>query len=202
MHRSPLPLVILLVCASAIGACDGADERPAAAPVAGVVDSALPIDTLLHRFRATVADTPSALVGGAPSRDALVRDLLAALERGDSARVAALALTKAEFAWLYYPHTRFTRPPYELGPDLLWLQLSANHAKGLVRLQRRLGNQRLRLEALLCPDSARAEGPNLVTEGCRVRLAVGDSAPRELRLFGSLLSRDGRHKFVTYSNDL
>lgn len=205
--RRLLSLAALLTVAAAAG-CAG-ESDPSAEPASadttrsvGVIDSTLPIDTLLHRFRATLADTPAVLSGRARSPEALVNELFAALRADDTAAVRALALTPGEFAWLYYPQTKWTRPPYEMGPDLVWFQVSANSEKGLVRLSRRYGGQALRLEALLCPDSTLTEGPNVVTEGCRVRFAVADSAPRELRLFGSLLKRDGRYKFVSYSNDL
>jgi hypothetical protein len=206
-------VVALALVLVVVAACERASERAgersidtsraaAVAPSAGVIDSALPIDTLLHRFRAALPDTPTVLAGGAASPEALTRALLAALAGADTATLRALAITPGEFAWLYYPHTRWTRPPYEMGPELVWLQVRANSEKGLTRLARRYGGQRLRFGALACPDSAATEGPNTILEGCRVTFAVADSAPRELRLFGSLLRRDGRYKFVSYSNDL
>jgi hypothetical protein len=191
-----------------LGACDAgqpkAEGTSAAPPVprAAVIDSALPVDTLLRRFRATVADTPTVLAAGAESPEALTRALFAALEANDSTAARALAITPGEFAWLYYPHTKWTRPPYEMGPALVWLQLGAASDKGLVRLMRRYGGRPLRLDSLLCPDTAVTEGPNAVLEGCLVRFAVPDSAVRARRIFGSLLRRDGRYKFVSYSNDL
>lgn len=207
MHRSPL-LLVVAAAAFGVAACDrgvsadDADASATAAASAGVVDSALPIDTLLHRFRATIPDTPTVLTGGESSPERLTRALLAALESHDTATVRRLVLSRAEFAWLYYPHTIFTRPPYEMGPELLWLQISANSEKGAVRLLRRYGGSPLRLDALLCPDSVQQEGPNTVTAGCRVRFSAADSAARDLRLFGSLLNRDGRYKFVSYANEL
>jgi hypothetical protein len=204
MTRS-LPLPWIAAAMLVVAACDRADSDPGAAAgttAAGIVDSALPIDTLLHRFRATLPDTPTTLVGAEASAERLSRSLLAALQAHDTATLRRLVLSRAEFAWLYYPHTIWTRPPYELGPELAWLQLSANSEKGVVRLLRRYGGSSLRFEALLCPDSAVAEGPNTVIPGCRVRFAAADSAARELRLFGSLLNRDGRYKFVSYANEL
>lgn len=202
----PLPrLIAFALVAVLIVACDRSatpDTDRAAAPRAGVVDSALPIDTLLRRFRATLPDTPTTLAGGEPSPQALTRALLRALETQDTATVRRLVLSASEFAWLYYPHTRFTRPPYELGPELLWLQVALASEKGAVRLIRRYGGVPLRLEALDCPDSAVVEGPNRVLTGCRVRFAASDSAARELRLFAALLQRDGQYKFVSYANEL
>jgi hypothetical protein len=203
-------LLLLVFAAAAVTACDRAarDSDSASAdaltpPATGdVIDSALPIPVLLERFRATLPDTPSVLVGGESSPEALTRALLTALGAHDSATVRRLVISRAEFAWLYYPHTRFTAPPYELGPDLLWLQMGAASEKGATRLLRRYGGSPLRFEALLCPDSIVQEGPNTLRAGCRVRFAVPDSGTRELRLFGSLLERGGRHKFVSYANEL
>lgn len=199
------PLLPFLVLAAGILACDrraASDSAPPRDRAEVFVDSALPVDTLLARFRAATADTPSALVGGESSPERLTRAFLAALERHDTTTIRRLAMTRGEFAWLYYPHTKFTAPPYELGPDLLWLQLGAASEKGIVRLLRRYGGSRLRFESLACPDSAAIEGPNRVTVGCRVRFAAADSAARTLRIFGSLLERDGRYKFVSYANEL
>ncbi len=193
-----------LLLAAALGACDRG-AAPAAdpqTPYAGVVDSALPIDTLLARFRATIPDTPTTLTGGEPTPERLTRRFLAAISANDTATIRALVLSRAEFAWLYYPHTRYTRRPYELGPELLWIQVGQTSEKGITRLIRRYGGQRLRFEALACPDSSVAEGPNRIAGPCQVTFAVGDSAARSLQLFGSLITRDGRVKFVSYANDL
>lgn len=197
---------LLLTCigAAVIVACDRAatPSADATAAPAGVVDSALPIDTLLARFRATIPDTPRTLRGGEASAEALARALLRAIQANDTATVQRLVLSRAEFAWLYYPHTRYTKPPYELGPELLWMQMGASSEKGIVRLLRRYGGSTLRFDALLCEDSILVEGPNRVTPSCRVRFAAADSAARDLRIFGSLLQRDGQYKFVSYANEL
>lgn len=201
-------LLALVLAAAVVAACDRAasDEQPRAdraapAPTVGVVDSALPIDTLLARFRATTPDTPTTLVGGAGSPRDLAATFLRAIAAQDTATVRRLVLSRAEFAWLYYPHTRFTRPPYELGPELLWLQVGAASEKGIVRVLRRYGGAPLRLDALACADTA-AEGPNTILGGCRVTFSLPDSGARSLRLFGSVIARDGRFKFVSYANEL
>lgn len=204
LSRLAAPLAIALT--SIVGAaCDRSatpDSDIAARPPGYVVDSALPIDTLLARFRATIPDTITTLVGGEPSAERLAREFLRAISANDTATVQRLVLNRAEFAWLYYPHTRFTKPPYEMGPDLLWLQMNAASEKGIVRALRRYGGSAMRFEALSCPDSVTPEGPNRITMGCRLRFAASDSAARTLQLFGSLIERDGRWKFVSYANDL
>ena len=207
--RTVLPTsmaVAMLLAIGAGGACSGGESARALAranaPSAGVVDSALPIPELLARFRTATADTPATLAGGATSPERLARALLTALTQRDTGTVRALVMSRGEFAWLYYPHTKFTTPPYELGPDLAWIPLVAASDKGAGRLLERFGGRRLRFDALTCPDRATSEGPNTILTGCTVRFAVADSARRELRLFSSLLSRDGHYKFLSYTNDL
>ena len=91
-------LVPLLLAATTVVACDRAasDDQvgsDAARPEV-FVDSALPIDTLLARFRATVADTPAELAGGASSPEALARALLTALQRQDTSSLRGLVMTQ------------------------------------------------------------------------------------------------------------
>lgn len=198
--------LMLMLALTRTSACGGGESGRAPArtdpPAIGVVDSILPIPELLARFRAVTADTPTVLTGGESSPERLARALLVALANRDTLAVRTLAISRGEFAWLYYPHTKFTAPPYELGPQLVWLPLVAASDKGAGRLLERYGGRTLRFEAISCPDSANTEGPNTIRPGCRVRFAVGDSAARELRLFSSLLSRGGHYKFLTYTNDL
>ncbi len=193
----------------AAGACSGSESgrsssRAAASDQrqAGVVDSALPIPELLARFRANTVDTPTTLGGRATSPERLARALLTGLAQRDTTAVRTLVMSRGEFAWLYYPHTKFTAPPYALGPELVWIPLVAASDKGAGRLLERFGGRTLRFKALVCPDAATTEGPNTIITGCTVRFTVADSASRELRLFSSLLSRDGRYKFLSYTNDL
>jgi len=166
-----------------------------------IVDSILPIEEELRRFRAAIpGEPPTALSGGAPSRDALVDRFLTALEAADTAAFRDMLLTRAEFAWLYYPHTRFTAPPYELAPGLLWFQMENGTSRGFGRLLDRMGGRPAHAVGHACPSDARVERPNRVWEECVVRLRPPGAEPRDLRLFGSILERGGVFKFVSYSN--
>jgi hypothetical protein len=200
--------LLVIAGAALVSACAGESRAASAEPAsgdptyAGVVDSALPIPVLLDRFRRTVVDTPSVLVGGAESPLDLVTALLGAVARHDTASLRALVLDRAEFAWLYFPDTKFTAPPYELGPELVWLQQGMASESGVVRLLNRFGGRSLRLLTLSCPDAPSIEGDNRIVGGCRVRFSVADAPAQELKLFGALLNRDGRYKFLSYANDL
>ncbi|MCL4214601.1 MAG: hypothetical protein KJZ74_11845 [Gemmatimonadales bacterium] len=194
--------LLVTVLTTIPGACAAGDRGAATPAAAGVVDSALPIAVLLERFRRATPETLTTLTGGADTPERLARTLLTAVAAHDTAGVRALVLSRAEFAWLYYPHTRFVAPPYELGPELAWLTHAAESGKGERRLLARFGGHALGVVALDCPGSITDEGPNRVIGGCEMRFTDGAESPRRLRLFGALLYRDGRYKFLSYVNDL
>jgi hypothetical protein len=166
----------------------------------GHVDSIVPIGEALARFRSKVGPPPAGLEGGAVSKEALVMRFLLALRRGDTATIRSLHLTRAEFAYLYYPHTRYTRPPYRQSPELLWLRMGMGSEKGVGRALRRLAGTDLAYRGVSC-DSARKEGPNSIWEACVVLRGAGAHEER-VRLFGGIIERQGRCKFLSYANDM
>lgn len=204
--RAPRALVVPLLIV--LAACRG-ERRPAPvpgpastanAPAPGVIDSAVPIPELLRRFRMNTP--PVAALADAPtSRDTLVARFARALAAGDSASLARLALSRAEFAWLYYPETPLSRPPYELPPGMMWFQIVTNDRKGLGRLLRAQDARPFRIDGHRCEPPLR-QGPNVVYNRC-VALVRGPAGQRaETELFGSILERGGRFKFVSYANGL
>jgi hypothetical protein len=189
------------------GSAGGPPEAQAHVPVH--VDSTFPIEEEIRRF--TVGMTPTGeLSGGASSRDALVDALLRRLEAGDTAGVAGLALTRTEFAFLYYPHTIYTAPPYELSPALVWFQLQNRSSRGLTRLLRRYAGKTLHDTGHACPDAGEPWGPGHIWHGCTVLGLVTEEVAEpgapvgavEERLFGSILRVGDRYKFVSFSNEL
>jgi hypothetical protein len=205
MHVNNLIPVLLLACA--LGACERAraadtgapDSAPAAAPPT-VVDSARTVEEDLREFRAGLAPV-AALEGGAASREELVRGWLRAVERSDTAAVRRLVLSRAEFAYLYYPTSRFTGPPTQLEPSLLWFMMQQNSEKGIVRVLRRLGGKTLGYTGHDCTAPV-AEGPNQLWEQCTVDLGSPPADFQAKQLFGSVMEHGGRFKFVSYANEL
>jgi hypothetical protein len=165
-----------------------------------VVDSIIPREVALARFRQGMAEV-TALQGGAPTREALVRAFVEAATRSDTVRLRALALTRAEFAWLYYPTTPQALPPYDLAPGLMWSLLELHGAQGLRHLLAELGGRPARYRSHRCDARASVEGANTVYGPCVVRLAL-DGAVSEERLFGLIIGREGLFKFVSYANKL
>lgn len=202
--RSVLAAAALLSAAACADAPAPAAARPPAqepvpAPTpGGPVDSIIPNPEAQRRFREGLP-VVSALAAGSDSREALVRRFAQAVERHDTAALRAMVMSRAEFAYLYYPHTRYTRRPYELPPELLWFQVQQNSEKGIVRVLRRLGGSALQVRSVECEDDPETVGQGRLWNRCLVHRAGG--GPAAERLFGSIMELDGRYKFVSYAND-
>jgi len=208
--RRTAALAFLLVLPLAAG-CAGRDAeahaatpRPPAvadaAPVPGTyVDSILPPEEEMRRFREGLA-APALLEGGRWSREALVRAFVRAVERADTAAVRGMIVSRAEFAYLYYPSTGFSRPPRRMSPALLWFLTMQESEKGIGRLFERRGGQTLGYVSSTCAARPRIEGGNRLWERCTVTLRRGGQVKTE-RLFGTIIERDGLFKFLSYKNE-
>ena len=165
-----------------------------------IVDSILPIEEQLRRFRAGVPDTVRELAGGASSQDALVRTFLRGLSASDTAALVRLTISRAEFGWLIYPNSPLSAPPYRLAPDLAWMQHAAASGTGLTRLLERLGGSGVQLLSWECEEGPLMEGANRVWRGCAVRFERPGAEQQTLRLFSSIIERQGRFKILSYAN--
>jgi hypothetical protein len=199
----------LLALVLPLAACGEADRpAPASAPAspppavrpAAYVDSARSVAEDLRRFRDGL-EPASALRGGAASRDALVRGFVAAVEAQDTAAAVRMVITRAEFAYLYYPHTPLVAPPREISPQLAWFLMLQNSEKGITRTFRRLGGSSLGYLGHDCGARPAVQGPNRLWTGCEVRrVTEGGDTVRQV-LFGGIVERGGRFKFVSYANE-
>jgi hypothetical protein len=163
------------------------------------VDSILPIEEQLRRFRVGLSAAPSGLEGGANDRDAVVKALLRGLETGDAALLGRLTISRAEFAYLVYPESPYSAGPYQQAPDVVWLRRSAASATGLRRLLERLGGSPIELRSVRCGEEPVTEGSNRIWNECLVRLArAGDEM--SLELFAGIIERAGHFKILSYAN--
>src|SRR5262245_10667948 len=103
MRIAPHARAALFAATLLVAACTKdappAENAPAAAAPAGLVDSVFPMEVMLARFREGLEE-PKTLTSGAKSRDALVRDVIGALEASDTTRFEKLAISLPEYAWL------------------------------------------------------------------------------------------------------
>lgn len=189
----------------ALAGCEGAGEVPgppdASAHTPIHVDSTFPIEEEIRRFREGMTPVTQ-LDGGRASRDELVDAFLRGLERADTLGVAALALNRTEFAYLYYPYTIYTARPYELSPALVWFQLQNRSSRGLTRLLSRYAGETLFDTGYQCPDDGEPWGDGYIWHGCTVLGELPDGTEVEERLFGSILRVGTMYKLVSFSNEL
>ena len=198
---SGLGLCLVLACSASRAEQDraGADSAPWRQP-GDRIDSILPMEEHLRRFRAGLVE-PAGFSGGERTREALARRFLAAVSGRDSAGFAALVISRAEFAWLIFPHHIYAAPPYELDPEIFWMQISGSSAKGLGRVLDRLGGERLGFEALDCrSDTLQVRGGPDVWSPCELSYRQGGRV-RTGRLFGAMVEREGRYKLLSFAND-
>jgi hypothetical protein len=179
-----------------------AEHIKAVVAAGGVVDSILPIAEHLRRFRAGVGEHPGTFRDASPSIDALAERFVDAIARNDTAALRRMVLDRAEFAWLYYPSSHVSRPPYEAPPHLLWGQILAASNEGVSRALVRYGGRPLRFVAATCAQAPRVEDANRLHERCVLTLRDGDAPSFNARLFGSVIERDGRFKLISFANDL
>lgn len=161
-----------------------------------VIDSLKPMAELIARFRAGT-DEPRGFSGGAPNRESLVRRFLAAVSGRDRAGLEQLVLSRDEFAWLFFPDHPYARPPYDLDPEIFWLQLQSQSLRGSSRVLARLGGKPLGLLSMTCQDDRfQSTGKTRVWTACRVRYQSGSTSGDE-RLFGSIVGQGGQFKFLS-----
>jgi hypothetical protein len=187
------------VAAAGLLAATGCRESRASA--IRVADSVIPRDVALARFRAGLAE-PGNLSGGLGSRDSVLAAYLHALAQQDTATLVRLAMTKAEFAWLYYPTNPQSLPPYDLDPDLMWFLQVGNSNNGLRKALNTYGGRPLRYVGSRCDGDSSVQGANVLWGPCWIRFAPGSADTVEDRLVSLLIGRNGQFKIVSYANKL
>ena len=201
MTRMSVRLMMLALLVPGAVGCNGSDARAAPASGGRVVDSALPREEALKRFREKLSAVDS-LAGGTTSRDQLVAAYLRALAAADTAALLQLAVTRAEFAWLYYPTTPMGKPPYDMEPGLMWFLHTERSDEGLSKALQVYGGKPMTLVGYDCGPEASHEGENIVYGPCALRWRTTSGDTVAVRLFNQILERGGRFKILSYGNRL
>ncbi len=165
-----------------------------------IVDSIFPADEEIRRFNESIT-RPAGLIGGAPSREELVRRFAGALATHDTAVLRALLVTRAEFGYLVFPESPHVRAPYKTKPLVIWMQLENESQRGMSRLLDRAAGTSGRISMLRCDSAPVREGANRYWRNCTVALQGTRAELRRLQLFGSMLERGGSVKFLSYATD-
>ena len=212
-HARAWRTIALTIGALALAACRDRDVEVAAdesqsvhvrevIAAGGVVDSVLPIDEHLRRFRANLSERPDTLRHASSAIEALVHRWAAAVSQRDTVSLRRMSLDAAEFAWLYYPGSQLSKPPFESPPLLLWDRLQSSSESGARQVLTRFGGRRFDVLAVTCPPPNDTTSHSRVYSSCRVRVRLNTRTPIEDRLFGSIIEHDGRFKFLGYANRL
>jgi hypothetical protein len=164
-------------------------------------DTLHPTEESLRRFRAGLPQATK-LYPSFKSLEDVARAYVTALATNDRAAIAGTLMSRAEFAWLYYPESHISRPPYELPVGIAWFELEGNSLAGVRRALSSYGGRRIALRALECESRPVVHGENRLWNGCIVTLTLDDGRPARLRLFGSILERHGAFKLASAANDL
>lgn len=155
----------------------------------------------LARFRTGLPQVHD-LQDAAPTQAELGRQVVQAVAGRDTTLLRRLAMSRGEFAWIYYPTNPQAKPPYDLDPATLWLTLSAQSERGLARALERIGDHPVSFLGSSCDSVPSREGENTVYGPCTVRFVVAPHDTSEGRLYGLVIERHGRWKLVNYANHL
>jgi len=197
VHRvSRVATIAAAVVATLASACGAPKSDAPERPPGYIIDSILPPGEALRRFRAGL-DSPTTLAGPR-SRDSLVRAFFRGVAARNRPALDSLAMTRAEFAWLVFPQSRWSKPPYNQPPDIAWMLFRANSESGLTKLVNRA--ERFELLSYSCPDTSEHDGALELWPKCVVHLK-DQGQPRDLHLFGTIVALDGRFKFAGFDND-
>ena len=167
-----------------------------------VVDSILPADEELRRFRAASGgDSATAFSGGGDSRADLVKRFVRALVANDTSALRAMAVHAREFSDVYYPASPYSRPPYREPISFAWRMIQDPSSAGLGKLLKRLGGMPMRFVAERCDPKALHEGAVTRYSGCLVDVVDATGATVTKRYYGSVVEYKGKFKFLSYTND-
>ena len=193
--------VFALIGLGAAGlACNRSGNVPASG-TARAVDSFLPREEALRTFQRNL--NPVARLGSPyRSSDSLLAAYVRALADRDTASLASMAVNRTEFAYLYYPTTPQSLPPYDLEPGLMWRLLRERSERGVRRALAAYGGRRLRLMGHDCGADSSREGENTVAGPCVLRLRDEGGKLVSVRLLSQILERGGRYKVLNYANKL
>jgi hypothetical protein len=187
-----LPLLFLVLVA-----CSQRGEDPPR-HTEQVVDSVIPREEALRRFRDGVPEVRE-LAGGAASSEALAAGVARALAARDTAALHALLLTRGEFAWLYYPTAAQGLPPYDLSPSLYWFTLEGRNGRALSTLLGSAADSGGRYLRHDCGAAGTKEGENSLRGPCTLWWIAPGGDTLAARTLSLVIERGGRWKVVSYS---
>jgi hypothetical protein len=144
---------------------------------------------------------PPALANTFSSEHALADRVLGALAARDIAALQALSLSEREFREAVWPELPSSRPEMNVPVEYAWRTLAQNSAGHLYETIRAHGGRRYDLVRVQFDRETSRYGSFTVLRGSRLIVRDERGTQLHLRLFGSILERDGRFKLFSYVAD-
>ena len=145
---------------------------------------------------------PAPLAHTYDSPEALAQAVVDAVARRDLPTLRALPLTEEEFRRHVWPDLPVSRPERNVPFDYVWQDLRTKSAAHLtVRLSSAPDLAGSRVARVLFDGDTTAYAGFRVRRKARVLVQDASGQERSLRLFGSILEKDGRYKLFSYVTD-
>lgn len=165
-----------------------------------VVDSVFSPEENLRRFQATVAaPAGNRLSAGAPSTDDLLRRYWAMLSIGDTLAMTPLIVSRAEYAYLYFPES--IEGASGMPPAVGWELIVRQSGRGLTRALFQAQRGPSTVVRTLCSGEPQPMGKSKLYGPCGVVIRR-NGTEETLWIVKSLLERDGVHKLLGLQNEL
>jgi hypothetical protein len=136
----------------------------------------------------------------APSPEALAREVLSAVHRGDLVRLEALALSAEEFRLHVWPELPAARPERNVPISYVWGDLRQKSETRLGSLVARHRGRAYHLTKVRFEGPATDYGSYRVHRGAIFTVNRPDG-PADIRVCGSMLEKDGRWKVFSFVVD-
>lgn len=176
----------------------GGPRRPRASRVVSLAAAA----TLAIALTGCAPDeAPATLSQTFDSPEALARAVLTALANEDQAALLALPVSAAEFRAIVWPELPSSRPEVNLPVTYAWSDLDTKSRGHLGTTMNRWGGARLALVGVEFRGETTAYPTFSVHRDSVLTVRTSDGATERVRLFGSVLERDGRFKLFSYVVD-
>ena len=144
---------------------------------------------------------PHRLAHAQPSREALAREVLAALARRDHARLGDLALSEEEFKQRVWPALPAARPERNMPWSYVWMDLRQKSDARLLHTLRELGGRPYQLEAVKFASDTTEHGHYRIHRETVLLVRDTGNAEIELRILGSMIEAGGGWKVFSYVAD-
>ena len=144
---------------------------------------------------------PAPLSSTFDSSEKLTQAVLDALAASDRETLSAFALNEVEFRTVVWPELPASRPERGVPFDYAWGDLHQKSDAGLSRLLHRYGGQRFEVLDVDFTGETTDYRSFLVHRDSQVRVRDASGKESVVRLFGSILQRDGEFKLFSYVVD-